>query len=71
MHLECDDYKSDLMVIEPDSTNYIQWRMCPPGRCMFFFTIEGKQVISKKYPIIKIKLKTKAFFNANLLGDLR
>jgi hypothetical protein len=58
------------MFLDPETNNYIQWRMCPPGRCKFFFTVEGKQLISNKYPIANYHLRTKVFNNQFMLGHI-
>lgn len=57
LNLECDDYKPDLMYTEPGVSGYVLWRMWPPGRTKFFFTVEGKAVISLKYPVMRCRLK--------------
>jgi len=57
LHLECDDYKPDLMYTEPGISGYILWRMWPPGRTKFFFTVEGRAVVSFKYPVMRYRLK--------------
>ncbi len=53
LHLECDEYQPDLMFPDETSRGYEQWRMCPPGRCKFFFTAEGRAQISTKYPLAR------------------
>jgi len=55
--LECDDYKPDLMYTEVGVSGYVLWRMWPPGKTKFFFIVEGKAVVSFKYPVMRHKLK--------------
>jgi hypothetical protein len=60
LHLECDDFKPDLMYFESEDKGYQQWRMCPHGQVKFFFSIEGKPLLSNKYPTMQDKFKRKA-----------
>lgn len=57
LNLECDDYKPDLMYTEHGVAGYVLWRMWPPGKTKFFFTVEGKAVVSYKYPVMRYRLK--------------
>ncbi len=60
LHLECDDFQPDLMYADPETKGFQQWRMCPPGRCTFFFTIGGKPALSPKFPTVKEPFHRKA-----------
>jgi len=63
LHLEFEKYKPDLMSMEKGKTDrFYLYRMCPPGKCRFFFTVEGKCCISPKYTIIPANLQAKVFF---------
>ena len=59
LHLEFENYQPDLMCSEAGMKANELWRMCPPGKCKFFFTVEGKARISNKYPTVNEKLRKK------------
>ncbi|MDR3547219.1 MAG: hypothetical protein P4M11_02895 [Candidatus Pacebacteria bacterium] len=56
LHLECDKFKPDLMYSEPTKGNHVLWRMCPPGKSHFFFTVEGRPQLSTSYCSVPCKL---------------
>lgn len=68
LHLECDYYQSDLMISDPEDNGYSLWRMLPPGRTKFFFTVEGKATISEKYPTVPCSIKQKVNYLLSLVG---
>ena len=57
LNMQCNDYKADLMNFDNKSFEYTLWRMWPPGKTKFFFTFEGKAVISDKYPKSKCRIR--------------
>lgn len=59
LHLESDSFLPDLMDSEPDSVAFAQWRMCPPGRVLFFFTTEGVARVSRRYPTVRHIFRSK------------
>ena len=57
MKRECYYYNPDLMYNEEGSSGYIFLGMWSPGLTKFFFTTEGKPMISNKYPIMQYHLR--------------
>eukprot|EP00831_Metopus_contortus_P064510 TRINITY_DN57734_c0_g1_i1.p1 TRINITY_DN57734_c0_g1~~TRINITY_DN57734_c0_g1_i1.p1 ORF type:complete len:512 (+),score=72.03 TRINITY_DN57734_c0_g1_i1:91-1626(+) len=51
LHLECDNYEPDLMILNPSTMEHYIYRMCPPGHTKFFFSSEGRAFCDSKYPM--------------------
>ena len=48
LHLELDHYAGDLMLPVPsDETTYEVYRMLPPGKHRYYFTIDGQIVVAQ------------------------
>ena len=47
IHFDFEDYQPDLMTLEEETGAYVIYRMIPPGKCSYFYTINGKPAYAK------------------------
>ena len=66
IHFSFEDFKPDLMVLDESTGSYFLYRMIPPGKCCYFYTINGKAVFAKVQPITR--RKNPKIIKVNLIG---